>query len=444
MTVTALSDEQLSDLQAWRAEALIAMPYMASMLMSLRPVNAPGMGTFAVDAHYRLYIDFEAVADWSARLCAEALLHECSHLFADHAARAADVACVADHERPAWNLASDCEINDDLRDAGCDELAGMGFFATKLGEPDYQTAEHYMDVIRKKQQQQSSGAQGQRQQGNGQPGQGQSPGQTRGGNPYRGCGSCSGGSPAPGELPADDDADGIAPAANAIEHERNRIATASTIRDYAHKGRDSVPGGLSELAEQILKPSKVPWRTVLSAALRRAVAMRCGDYDSTYSRRHRRTPSVTLSPTCRVIRPGTFEPKPTIAVVRDTSGSMGVEEINAVTNEVEAIAKQLGIRGRDLTVLDVDAAVHTKRDYQGAASLAQVTGRGGTDMRVGIEAAAGMKPRPHAVVVVTDGYTPWPDERTRMPVVACLVGEDAEQSREAVPDWIVSVVVEGG
>ncbi len=66
-----------------------------------------------------------------------------------------------------------------------------------------------------------------------------------------------------------------------------------------------------------------------------------------------------------------------------------------------------GIRGRDLRIMDVDAAVQQTADYAGAADLARIRGRGGTDMRIGIKAALELKPRPHAVVVFTDGYR-WP------------------------------------
>src|SRR4029077_11562558 len=59
----------------------------------------------------------------------------------------------------------------------------------------------------------------------------------------------------------------------------------------------------------------------------------------------------------------------------------------------------------ELRVMDVDAAVQHTADYTGAAGLARVHGRGGTDMRVGIAAALDLKPRPHGIVVFTDAET---------------------------------------
>ena len=100
-----------------------------------------------------------------------------------------------------------------------------------------------------------------------------------------------------------------------------------------------------EIAEAVLAPSKLPWRQVPSSAIRRAVAIRQGDFDATWSRRNRRRPSVELAPGRNVVVPGTFSPTPTLAVVRDTSGSMSEAELAEVAIEVEGIAKQVGTRG---------------------------------------------------------------------------------------------------
>ena len=181
---------------------------------------------------------------------------------------------------------------------------------------------------------------------------------------------------------------------------------------------------------------------MLSSAIRRAVAIRQGDFDATWSRRNRRRPSVELAPGRNVVVPGTFSPIPTLGVVRDTSGSMSESELSEVAIEVEGIAKQVGIRGRDLRVLDTDTEVAATRDYRGAASIQEVAGRGGTDMGAGIAAAVLLRPTPNAIVVITDGFTGWPSHRPSIPVVVCLVGDGANQMRTQIPEWAVSVVVE--
>jgi hypothetical protein len=60
-------------------------------------------------------------------------------------------------------------------------------------------------------------------------------------------------------------------------------------------------------------------------------------------------------------------------------------------------------------------------------------------MRVGVAAAESAHPRPDIVVVLTDGYTPWPDGPTRARLVVAIIG-DQEAARQ-VPDWATTVVV---
>src|SRR6478752_5322488 len=140
------TDEQQVAMTLWRTDALDLMPYMASVMFSLRLVDAPGLGTFAVDPGHRLYVDFDAVATdpqrWTPRLCAEALLHECSHLFARHHERGADAGAHHPGDQDDFGVAADLEINDDLVEAGCTRLAEF-MIPAKLGLPDHLTAEEY-------------------------------------------------------------------------------------------------------------------------------------------------------------------------------------------------------------------------------------------------------------------------------------------------------------
>ena len=57
----------------------------------------------------------------------------------------------------------------------------------------------------------------------------------------------------------------------------------------------------------------------------------------------------------------------------------------------------------------------------------------------GLAAAAALRPRPAVVVVLTDGYTPWPQRAPKgMRVVVGLLGEQAP----AAPTWARAVRVE--
>lgn len=363
----------------------------------------------------------------------------------------------------------DASVNDDLVAAGL-SLTPEDPMPHMLGEPDHQTAEHYYDVIVKARQgsgQQSCGTCGQAQGQGGQDQHGQDQrGQDQRGQQdaeqakqpghqgprqdqrcpecggqvqFVGCGSGAGGQPGDFEL-GGDDLGGTAAPMDEVDRELMVLATAQDVLDSA-KSRGSVPGGLTQQAQMLVRPSKVPWRTLLAGAVRRSVRAGTGSDRRTYNRVHRRRCHVRVGGR-KVVYPGRYTPRPSIAVVRDTSGSMSERDLQAATSEIVAIAARLRINGPDLRILDVDAAVHTVRGYTGARTLAEVTGRGGTDMCVGIAAAIDLHPRPSTVVVVTDGGTPWPDARPEVPVVAALVGTGARECAASVPEWATLVLID--
>jgi predicted metal-dependent peptidase len=465
------TEEQSENLAIWRAIALQKMPYFSRMLFSLRVVNTPGLGTYAVDANYRLYIDFDAVTEKGLDWNVESLLHECSHLFAAHSDLAKDMSIHA-HDHQTWNYAADASINDDLVAAGCYSFLKSDPLPERFGQPNWKTAPFYFRKLKELMNEQEKkrpkpqsgqgqpsddgepGAGGQKPgKGQGQPGQGQGgPGDQQ---PFKGCGSGSGGQPAPYELGDDDDLGGVAPAASGPEKERIRIQTATDIKEH-RKTRGTVPAGFSELAEDILTPSKTPWQRVLSAHLRRAIASKSGNYDVDHSRRSRRRhrspikdgEGVILGNICH---PGTYEPKPTVEVIRDTSGSMSAYDLGLATREVETIARKVGIRGDSLMITDVDAEVHSTRKFTNKAAILEAHGRGGTSMVPGIEAAQDRRKKPTVIVVITDGYTDWPTEKGNIPIVAAIVSSESEftlfKDNEragmfAIPSFIKAVHIE--
>ncbi|MCC3292542.1 DUF2201 family putative metallopeptidase [Arthrobacter sp. zg-Y1110] len=439
-TLTTPSKSQMLLFQAWRATALQIMPYMASTLFALRPVNTQAVDTFAVDDGLRVYINFDKCEGLGAQFCAEGLLHECSHILAEHS-MLAEVAGVTDEERRMWNIAGDMAINDDLRDAGCAALAAHGVFAAQISQPDYQTPLTYMEVLRRKAASQpkrpQSGA-GKPQQGQGQSGQGQP---TDGnGQPMKGCGSGSGSVKGGFEL-GDDDMQGKAPAASTAEKTMVRISTAASVRQHQEQhGIGSVPGGIAQIVDDILAPSVTPWERVLASYIRRAVAFKLGQHDTTYARRHRRRMNETLRNRQgrvigRVIAPGYIKPVPSVHFYRDTSGSVNDHDLALATNEVLAIAKKLGIRGDDLIVSDIDTEVHQSKKFAGLDSITEIQGRGGTEMGEAIVHASNLKNKPSVIVIATDGETYWPTERPSVPVVVLLVNLRGEYWKENIPEW---------
>jgi predicted metal-dependent peptidase len=119
-----------------------------------------------------------------------------------------------------------------------------------------------------------------------------------------------------------------------------------------------------------------------------------------------------------MILPVYRQPIPRVALVLDTSGSMGKDDIGTglavVVNACLALGKVTSLAcdataGEAIEVRHVDDL----RDY--------LKGGGGTDMVAGIARAA--EDDPDAIVVVTDGETPWPSEAPPVPVVIVLTRE---------------------
>src|SRR3989304_2483762 len=63
------------------------MPYMTHAVMSLVPVEEPGLGTMAVDQYSRLYFDPAFLEGRDLKHLAFVVLHEAIHVFGRHAKR---------------------------------------------------------------------------------------------------------------------------------------------------------------------------------------------------------------------------------------------------------------------------------------------------------------------------------------------------------------------
>ena len=114
---------------------------------------------------------------------------------------------------------------------------------------------------------------------------------------------------------------------------------------------------------------------------------------------------------------------------------MGENELRKIVlTELKGICRAIG-RG-SLTFLDVDAEVHGVQRVQSERHV-QLRGGGGTDMRVGIERACELRPKPSLVVILSDGETPWPAAPAEVRCLAVV-----PKGAPATPDWMARVEVE--
>lgn len=314
------------------------------------------------------------------------------------------------------NAAEDAEINDDAQEARV-TLPEGGVFPEVLGLPKGLHAEKYAEALVKKLKQELE----EKLQGGG------------------GEGGDQGGSVLdllkklvrdvrPGKGSGEGEEEGLDP--SMVEVLKRQ--TAELIVEAATKDRGKVPAGVLRAAKEILEP-KANWRSLLRQEIRKGILDFSQKRRYTYNRPHRRQGAAK-----DVILPGKYGLKPRVAVVVDTSGSMGEKELSRALAEVKGILQATG-PGRKPTVYSVDAQVHAAQKIFRLEDI-KLLGGGGTDMGLGVVQA--LKDGHDVVVVVTDGYTPWPEKHPRpgAKVVVALVGEPPESW--PTPSWAKVVRVD--
>ncbi len=382
------------------------LPYLAHALYALIPVPSDTVSTMTCDEYWRVYVNPTWLQTAPVPDIAAQLVHLTWHLLHDHAGRARDLrvdaATAAD-----WQQAADAALEPTLR---ADALAPAGFLTAKdVGlAPDRSAEEYYAGLSRLPM---STG------------GCGSESAEPQSVSPAIGCGSGCDGLSRSYELPPGLDLGEVGP--DAARQIRRRVAI-----DYRGQrtGRGTERGDAWRWTERILEP-KIAWQPLLGTAVRRAVGWTNGNTDYTYSRRSRRQSALP-----NVVLPGTRRPVPNVALVIDTSGSVDDELLGRALGEVDGALRGLGVTGSSVTVLACDAAVHTVTRVRKARDVT-LAGGGGTDLRVGIAAAAALRPRADVVVVFTDGYTPWPHQPPPgSAVIVAMLGRDGDVLPPS-PEW---------
>jgi predicted metal-dependent peptidase len=392
MSPSALDARKIAAARLW---ATARMPYLASAVFASTIVAKQDSGTIAIDNSWQVHADPAIVDELPVEQLGRLMIHLAAHVIRDHASRAQRIGVAEDNRRGRWNRCADAEINDDLL---LDDL--IPEVAPDLPddlecEPERLAENYYEDA--------------------------------NDGSRRWDCGSGADGCERPGDGHGRIDPQ---------QAQLLRLSIAADIQREHAREPGNVAGGWLRWAETVL-PSRIDWRRVLAAEVRSALAAVAGKVDYSYRR-----PSRRAHLNIDIVLPTLRRPIPDVAIVCDTSGSMHDRLLSRALAEIQAVLDRAGLRQTQVRVLAVDTDVQAVRRVSRATQV-QLAGGGGTDMGAGIEQAAALRPRPSLVIVLTDGYTPWPDKPP--PGIRVIVGLLSEGTRPpgwAPPDWARTVMIE--
>lgn len=404
-------------LAAARLMATNHYPYLASAIFASPVLPAPGLNGVVIDRWWRVHADPQVIAHASVAEIAGELLHLTSHVLRDHAARADEIGLREPAELHHWVDAADAEITDDFPTDTARVADRVAPGDLDLG-PGRLAEEYYRR------------------------------GSVREGA-TNDCGSGAHGAipewepPPPPPRPSDPDKSKPSEASSGIAKTEQELLRQKVASDIAQADHEAVSPNLREWARsQLEKP--VDWRRELAALLRQAISATAGAVDYSYRR-----PSRRASASHGVIMPSLQQPTVEVAVVCDTSASVSDHMLGQAIVEVDTLLRSHAVRS--VRVLSCDDQVQTVEQASRGRELT-LLGGGGTDMAIGIDAAMDQRPQPDLLVVLTDGYTPWPSDPPRARTIVGLLGADDSSDMIAgttysspiePPEWARTVHIGG-
>lgn len=206
-----------------------------------------------------------------------------------------------------------------------------------------------------------------------------------------------------------------------------------------HHRAGGLPGGWARWVTHILRP-KVNWRQVLRHRLSMAVTKGVGQrIDYSFQRPNRRQsvyypllpPTLTGNLTAR------------LTVIVDTSDSMTPSMLGLAVGAVWELLQTFQV---PVTVIPCDAQTYPALSIAQPSrlfKLRQLAGGGGTNLRVALDEATRQQSPPDAVLILTDGFTPFPGKPADIPVVFGIFQTADQEStpRPPNPPWSGDTVV---
>ena len=385
----------LDKLAAARLWATSRYPYLASAVFASPTLASPELGRIIIDRWWRVHADPVVVEQCTVAELGGELLHLVTHVIRGHAERADTIGLADQAELHHWVDAADAEINDDFP-ADLDRISASVAPADLVCDTGRLAEEYYRrGVVR--------------------PDHGND------------CGSGAHGRSPPWEPPPPSrGSDG------GINNEDQKLLRRRVAADIAQAAADSVSAGLRNWANDLLHPT-VDWRAELAAVLRRSVFSVSGAVDYSYRRPSRRASAVP-----HVVMPALLRPTVEVAVLCDTSASVSDRQLGSAMTEVDGLLRSTGTRS--VQVLACDSAVRTVCSVTRGRDVALVGG-GGTDLTVGLAVATDLRPAPQVIVVITDGFTPWPERAPTATVIVALLESEGSVTPAPPPVWARTVPI---
>lgn len=402
-------------------------PYYSIAMSGLVFMPMPGIKTMCLTSSLVLGYDPEWAMIAKAPVLAADVAHELNHFLRRHLDR------IPNGDPHLKNLAGDFSINPDLVDAGwelADETTPCpAIFPKHYGLPDGLSMEEYYALLLKAEQSKSAMNKALKNLLE----------EVRDGAGGAARGACGGIAHGGQGLTKIEQELAALPGAGRSKAEIRSVELRADkqIQDYVkQRGRGTVPSALVHdiaLRESI---SRVRWQDVLARVVRTATGqLTMGDMETSFSRPSRRSYASS-----DVLRPSSFTRLPEIAIVRDTSGSMGEDQLSNCVQESYAILKDLGID--DVWFTDADAAVAMpwKRvNKEFFKSLSTARGGGGTRFGPAIKDALRLHPRPDLLIYCTDGDG---DAGPPPPGMAVIFAVVPSYYNKAPCDWATTVFIE--
>ena len=196
-------------------------------------------------------------------------------------------------------------------------------------------------------------------------------------------------------------------------HEEAEWKVAVAQAAHVAKQTGHLPGDIERMMEELFEPV-LPWRNILH----RFMTEKCND-DFSWKRGNRRFIAQGLYLPSRLSDDAMGE----IVVVIDTSGSIGQEELTEFGSEIKGIVDEA--RPSKVRVIYCDSRIaHIDEfgpddDLQFAAH-----GGGGTDFRPPFAWLEENQIVPRALVYLTDGRGPFPEQEPDFPTLWCINNRD--------------------